>query len=107
MSELRPIAVCNVIYKICAKVLANWLKPMIDQIISPQQSAFIPGRLITDNVLVANELSHFLHTKRSGYEGFLSLKLDISKAYDRMEWSFLRGMLMRLGFPLHWVQLIT
>lgn len=102
MSQLRPIALCSVIYKFCAKVLANRLKPLLNQIISPQQSAFVPGRLIIDNVLVANELSHFLHTKRSGYEGFLSLKLDISKAYDRMQWSFLRGMLMRLDFPLHW-----
>ncbi|XP_024155813.1 uncharacterized protein LOC112163786 [Rosa chinensis] len=86
MSHLRPIALCNVVYKICAKVLANHLKPILDQIISPYQSAFVPGRLVTDNTLVANEVAHYLWNKRDGGGGHLALKLDISKAYDRMEW---------------------
>ncbi|XP_061999404.1 uncharacterized protein LOC133716758 [Rosa rugosa] len=56
------------------------------------------GRLITDNILVANEIAHFVHNKKEGGEGFMALKLDLSKAYDRMEWTFLRKVLDRYSF---------
>ncbi|PRQ20703.1 putative RNA-directed DNA polymerase [Rosa chinensis] len=85
MADLHPITLCNVIYKLCSKVIANRLKVILPQIISPFQSAFIPGRLITDNTLAANKLAHFIHNKRAGEE-FMALKLDLSKAYDRLEW---------------------
>ncbi|KAM1788657.1 hypothetical protein ACFX11_038913 [Malus domestica] len=85
MSQLPPISLCNVIYKIGAKVLANRLKKFLNVIISPHQSAFVPGRLISDNTLVAAEIGHFLHNKRWRREGFFALKLDLSKAYDMAE----------------------
>lgn len=69
------------------KVLANRLKIVLSRIISPTQSAFVSGHLISDNILVAYEIMHFLNHKRQGKEGFMSLKLDISKAYDRMAFS--------------------
>uniref|UniRef100_A0A803Q660 Reverse transcriptase n=1 Tax=Cannabis sativa TaxID=3483 RepID=A0A803Q660_CANSA len=81
MGDLRPIALCNVSYKIVAKVLANRMRNMIDQIISPTQSVFIPGRLISDNIMVAFEIMHYLKRKRRGQKGFMTLKLDMSKAY--------------------------
>lgn len=103
MSQLRPISLCNVLYKIGSKVLANRLKPLLHQFISPFQSAFIPGRLISDNSLLAFEIAHFLKRRRYGKFGYGALKLDMSKAYDRVEWPFLEATMLQLGFSSAWV----
>ena len=99
MTDFRPISLCNVIYKIISKVLANRLKLILPQLISSTQSAFVPGRLITDNVLVAYETLHAMHIRKKGKKWALALKLAVSKAYDRVEWGFLKGMMIKLGFP--------
>lgn len=106
MTELRPISLCNVLVKIITKVLANRMKSMLDTIISDNQSAFIPGRLISDNVMVSYEIMHYLKRKKRGNEGYMALKLDMSKAYDRVEWDFLRDVLLKMGFNGWWVHLI-
>ena len=106
ITEFRPISLCNVLYKMISKVLANRLKEMLPKIISPTQSAFVPGRLITDNVLLAYAINHLLPKRKGGRDGFVAVKLDMSKAYDRVEWSFLAAMLCKLGFKQHWVDLI-
>ncbi|KAL0462101.1 UNVERIFIED_CONTAM: LINE-1 retrotransposable element O protein [Sesamum latifolium] len=106
LSQYRPISLCNVVYKIASKSITNRLKPWLDRIISPAQSAFVPGRLITDNVLLAFETNHFLNIHSKGRKHFMNLKLDISKAYDRVEWPFLQRVLGKLGFPSVFVDLI-
>ncbi|CAM8924063.1 unnamed protein product [Rhodiola kirilowii] len=103
VGEYRPISLCSVAVKIITKVLANRLKPHLPEIISPFQSAFIKGRLISDNILIAHEIVNAIRHKRQQQDGYLSLKLDMSKAFDRMEWPFLERMLLKLGFNQFWV----
>ena len=66
----------------------------------------MPGRLISDNILIAYEITHYLLNKRERDVGYAALKLDMSKAYDRVEWSFLRRRMQRMGFANRWIDLI-
>ena len=85
MTEFRPISLCNVVYKLISKTLANRLKSILPHIIMENQSAFTSDRLISDNVLVAFELMHYLKHKKKGKDSFMSIKLDMSKVFDRVE----------------------
>lgn len=104
MSDYRLISLCNVIYKIISKVMANRSKQILPTLISPTQSAFVPRCFITDNVIVAYETLHSMHCKKKGRKGALALKLDTSKAYDRIEWAFLEKIMNKLGFPKAWIE---
>ena len=106
MTQLRPISLCNVLYKIVAKVLTNRLKTILPRVISPTQSDFVPGRLIFYNYLVAAEVTHYMHKRSSGSNGLMALKLDISKAYDRVEWKFLEAMMNHMGFYDRWIRTV-
>ncbi|XP_074274046.1 uncharacterized protein LOC141597480 [Silene latifolia] len=101
--EFRPISLCNVAYKLVSKVLANRLKVFLGEIVSENQSAFTPGRAISDNVLIAFEIFNFMKGHK-GREGFMALKLDMAKAYDRVEWVFLERVLRAMGFDRAWVR---
>ena len=96
--EFRAISLCNVIYKIVSKVIANRLKPFLNNIISETQNAFTASRLITDNILIAFGTLHHMKTSCFGKSGYMALKLDMSKTYDRVEWIFLEKILLKLGF---------
>ena len=98
LSDFRPISLGNVVYKLVSKILANRLKNFLPQIRTENQSAFLSERLITDNVLVAFELIHYLEHKKEGKENFMAVKLDMSKAYDRVEWGFIEKVMEKMAF---------
>lgn len=94
-SDFRPISLCNIIYILIFKVLAKKmkLKLILPHIIFKNQSTFMPRRLIIDNIIVAYEAFHSMKTRQKGCKDSMDVKLDISKAYDKMKWTFLKAMM--------------
>ena len=103
--EFRPISLCNVIYKIVTKVLVNKFRPFLSEIIGPLQGGFIPGRGTTENIIIAQEIMHFMRNTKSR-KGTMAFKIDLEKAYDRVDWRFLEATLVRFGFPKATINLI-
>jgi hypothetical protein len=103
--HFRPISLCNTVYKVVTKIIVNRIRPLLDQLVSPYQAAFVPGRRGVDNVIIAQELIHSMSKKRGASSQF-AVKIDLEKAYDRLEWSFIREVLLFFKFPLHLVNLI-
>jgi ribonuclease HI len=105
IGQFRPISLCNTVYKMVTKTIVNRIRPLLSHLVSPYQSAFVPGRRGVDNVIIAQELLHSMHRKK-GRTGSLILKVDLEKAYDRLEWSFIREVLLFFLFPKSLVDLI-
>uniref|UniRef100_A0A803QAN7 Reverse transcriptase domain-containing protein n=1 Tax=Cannabis sativa TaxID=3483 RepID=A0A803QAN7_CANSA len=95
--HFRPISLCNFCYKIISRILTDRLKVVIDRLVSPFQSAFIPGRWIAESSIMAQEVLHNFKRKK-GKHGVMAVKTDMSKAYDRLEWNFLLRVLKANGF---------
>ena len=106
VTHFRPISLWNVIYKVISKILVNRLKPFMDELITPFQNAFIRGRSITDIILLAHEILDMLGKKKGRKNGFGVLKIDMSKAYDRVNWVFLKAVLVSMNFSSNWVNWI-
>jgi hypothetical protein len=101
--HFRPIALCNVIYKVITKVIATRLKPILPYLISNEQSGYVEGRQIMDSVILAHEVIHSLKSSRT--PGML-IKLDLSKAFDRASWKYIRAVLDSFGFAQEWINWI-
>ncbi|KAL4326348.1 hypothetical protein GQ457_11G021160 [Hibiscus cannabinus] len=89
-----------------SKVLVNRLSLLMSVCIEEEHAAFVPGRHISNNIIVAHEIIHYLLSAKNGPNKGAALKLDIEKAYDRVEWSFLWDVILKLGFDPNWVALI-
>jgi len=103
--DFRPISLCNIIYKIITKVLAHCLRPILNNIIDPYQSSFLPGSGTTDNAIVLLEVIHYM-CKSKKKKGYVAFKIDLEKAFDNINWDFLRSCLCDYGFPDTTIKLI-
>lgn len=97
MDDYRPISCCNVIYKCISKIMATRLKTILADIVNPSQSAFVPGRQISDNILLTQELMHNYHLDRGPAR--CALKVDLRKAFDTISWDFIIRGLQAIGTP--------
>lgn len=101
VTNFRPIALANFVFKIITKIVADRLGPIAARIISPSQSAFIPGRSITDPIILTSECVNLLDTKCK--RGNVAIKFDIRKAFDTIDWNFLLRVLRSFGFTAPFV----
>ena len=88
ITQFRPISLCNTLYKLLSRILVQRLKPYIAEIINPCQAGFVPRRRTSDNIILVQEVIRTLRYWK-GRTGYVAIKLDLEKAYDRLEWSFI------------------
>jgi len=93
--KYRPIALCNVVYKIISKVVANRLKPLLPTLVFVEQSGYVEGRQILNNIIQAHEVVHSLVSNR---KAGMIMQLDLAKAYDKLNWTNIRKVLIAFGF---------
>lgn len=105
IENFRPISLCNSVYKIITKIIVARIRTLLDKLISPYQVAFVPSRKGVDNVIIAQELIHTISRKK-GNVGYMVIKINLEKAYDRLEWSFIKEVLVVANFPPDLIQLI-
>uniref|UniRef100_A0A803NEF2 Reverse transcriptase domain-containing protein n=1 Tax=Chenopodium quinoa TaxID=63459 RepID=A0A803NEF2_CHEQI len=104
VTQYRPIACCNVLYKLISKLQCSRLKLVLPELISENQGAFVGGRSIMENIMVCQDMLKNYNNKRKASK--CTVKVDLRKAYDSVHWSFIRDMLMALNFPNQFVRLV-
>ncbi|XP_060972278.1 uncharacterized protein LOC133038209 [Cannabis sativa] len=104
--DFRPISLCSTIYKVVAKSIANRLKTVLTSLISHNEGAFLSNRIIVDNILIANEVNNSINGHKNDKVGWAALKLDMEKAFDKVEWGIIEHILLHFGFPSCFVSLI-
>lgn len=104
-SQFRPIGLCNVICKIITKAIVNRIKSLLPIVTSNTQTSFVPGKQITDNIMIVQEVIHTMKRKTSG-KGYMTINIDFEKAYDRLKWDFIRNTLTEMNFLLRMVEVI-
>lgn len=102
VGDYTPIAYCNTIYKIMSKILSNRLKLVLPEIISPNQSAFVAGRNIMQNILICQDLVRLYNRKHT--TSSCLIKIDLRKAYDTVEWEFVEEMIHAMEFPQKYIK---
>ncbi|OMO85295.1 reverse transcriptase [Corchorus capsularis] len=105
VGHFRPIGLCNFDYKVVTKLIVRRLRPFLNDMISPYQASLIPGRNGVDNVILTQEIIHSFN-KKKGKAGFMAVKLDLEKGYDRLEWGFIRKVLTFFKIPTELSDLI-
>ncbi|XP_021747144.1 uncharacterized protein LOC110712994 [Chenopodium quinoa] len=104
-NQFRPINLCNTVYKCISKCLVNRIKVILPKLISENQNAFIPGRYMEDNVLLSHELMHLINSRKGS--NYTAVKIDMSKAYDRVDWVFLLKVLQAYVFSNHLIRMVS
>lgn len=105
INQFRTITLCNVIDKVVIKVIFQMIRLILDKIVGPFQSSFMPGRQTMDNIIISQEIIHTLMNKK-GKSGGMVLKIDLEKAYDRVNWSLLVKVLQNFNFSTNFIKLI-
>ena len=99
--RFRPIALCNVVYKIISKIIANRLKPLLPTLVLEEKMRYVEARQILNNIIQAHEVVHSLISNR---QAGMIMQLDLEKAYDKISWAYIRRVLIAYGFDHKWVR---
>ena len=105
ITQFRPIGLYNTLYKLVSRILVQRLKPYMAEIINPCQAGFVPGRRTSDNIILVQEVICTLRYRR-GRTRYVAIKLDLEKAYDHLEWSFIQETLVFFQLPPNLITLI-
>ena len=105
LGNYHPISLCNTTYRIVSKIIVNRISPVLGNLIFPVQTVFVLRRKGTDNAIIVQELIHSI-SKANGKEGYMAIKIDLEKAYNKLEWSFIRERLFHINLPSDLIELI-
>lgn len=105
VTHYRSISLWNTAHKLITKIISNRIKPILVNLISPMQYVFLPSRHSYDNIIITQEVLHFMKCNKTK-KRFKILKVDMAKAFDRLEWSFVKLVLAFINFPVSLIELI-